>query len=41
MFNNFSLKLNIANRRQCFSSALGLETGEQIKKEKTKVHFDL
>ena len=40
MFCNFSLKLNLANRRHCFS-ALGSETVENIKWVKDKIRSDM
>ena len=41
MFRNFSLKLNMANRRQVFFSALGSETEVHIKKARDKIHSDM
>ena len=40
MFCNFSLRLNMAKRRDVFFSALGPETEEQIKLAKNKIRFD-
>ena len=40
MFCNFSLKLNMANRRHVFFSALAPEAEEHIKKAKTKIRVD-
>ena len=41
MFCNFSLQLNMTKHRHVFFSTLGLETEEQIKLGKYKIHFDL
>ena len=41
MFCNFSLQLNMAKTQTRLFSALGLETEEQIKLAKNKIHFDL
>ena len=41
MFCNFSLKLNMANRRHELFGALGLETEGHIKQAKDKIHSDI
>ena len=41
MLCNFSLKLNMANRRRVFFCNLGPETEGHIKQVKDKIHFDL